>query len=64
LGSRRKPGEIKYNGTHQLVVYADDEEDLLIASEATGLEPNAKQTKVLVHLSLTACRPSAQHGSS
>lgn len=56
---------MKYNGTHhQLLVYADDADTLLIASKATGLELNAQQTKVQVHLSLTVCRPSAQHVSS
>jgi len=55
---------MKYNGTHQLLVYADDADTLLISNKATCLEINAEQTKVQVHLTLTACRPSAQHGSS
>jgi hypothetical protein len=55
---------MKYNGTHQLLVYVDDADTLLIAGKATGLELIAEQTKVQVRLSPTARRPSAQHGNS
>jgi hypothetical protein len=53
---------LKLNGTHQLLVYADDvnilggrthsikknAEDLVIASKETGLEENAEKTKYIV----------------
>jgi hypothetical protein len=53
---------LKLNGTHQLLVYADDvnmlggsihstmtnAEDLMIASKETGLEVNAETTKYMV----------------
>jgi hypothetical protein len=45
LGSRRKRGEMKQNGTHQLLVYADDADALVIASKATALELHASQQK-------------------
>jgi hypothetical protein len=53
---------LKLNGTHHLLVYADDvhilgrsihnikknEEDLVITSKETGLEENAEKTKYMI----------------
>jgi hypothetical protein len=65
---------LKLNGTHQLLVYADDDnilggsvhaikkntEALVVASKKIGLEVNAEKTKYKV-MSQSECRTKSQH---
>jgi len=64
---------LKLNGTHQLLVYADDNilggsvhtmkgnaDSLVVASKETGLEVNADKTKYMV-MSQSECRMKSQY---
>jgi hypothetical protein len=68
-------GGLKLNGTHQLLVYADEvnilggsvhtikenTEGLLVASKEIGLEVNADKTKYMVMSLISDCRTKSQY---